>query len=54
MDPLQALREIFQQLNDLSGAGLDLINQASGGAGEGEGGAPAAPAPEGPPAPEGE
>jgi hypothetical protein len=32
MDPLQAIREIFQQLNDLSGAGLDLIKQASGGA----------------------
>lgn len=38
MDPIQALRDIFQQLNDLSSAGLDLINQASGGAGGGEGG----------------
>jgi hypothetical protein len=42
---LQAFREIFQQLNDLSGAGLDLINQVSGGAPAGEGEAP--PAPEG-------
>jgi hypothetical protein len=41
MDPLQALRDIFQQLNDLSSAGLDLLNQASGGA-EGEGEAPPA------------
>ena len=39
MDPIQALKDIFQQLNDLSSAGLDLINQASGGAG---GEAPAA------------
>ncbi|QDF16984.1 hypothetical protein SEA_YELLOWPANDA_34 [Microbacterium phage YellowPanda] len=42
MDPLQALREIIQQLNELSGAALDILTQASGGAGEGE-----APAPEG-------
>ena len=49
MDPIQALREILQQLNELSGAGLDLIDQALGGAeggGEGE-----APAPEGEEAP---
>ncbi|QYC53802.1 hypothetical protein SEA_EUGENEKRABS_32 [Microbacterium phage EugeneKrabs] len=49
MDPIQALEEILAQLNELSGAGLDIVRQASGGAGGGE-----APAPEGgeaPPAP---
>ncbi|AZV01796.1 hypothetical protein SEA_UNPHAZED_35 [Microbacterium phage Unphazed] len=46
MDPLQALQEILQQLNELSGAGLDLLTQALGGAGGGE-----APAPEGGEAP---
>ena len=54
MDPIQALREILQQLNELSGAGLDLLDQALGGA-EGGGEAPAeeggeVPAPPGAPA----
>lgn len=43
MDPIEALREILQQINDLSGGALDVLTQASGGGGA-EG---AAPAPEG-------
>ena len=51
MDPIEALREILQQINDLSGGGLDLLNQALGGAEGGsapEGGE--VPAPPGAPA----
>jgi hypothetical protein len=47
MDPLQALKEIAQQLNQLSGGMLDLLDQIGGGA---EGGAPPAEGGE-PPAP---
>ena len=35
MDPIQALKEILSQLNELSGAGLDLLDQALGGAQDG-------------------
>ncbi|QKY80392.1 hypothetical protein SEA_PABST_34 [Microbacterium phage Pabst] len=50
MDPVQALAEIIQQLNELSGAALDIVSQALGGA-EGGGGAPAPEGGEAPPAP---
>lgn len=50
MDPAQALQEILTQLNELSGAGLDLITQLLGG-GEGGGQAPAPEGGEAPPAP---
>ncbi|QNN98082.1 hypothetical protein SEA_FEDE_34 [Microbacterium phage Fede] len=43
MDPIEALTQIFQQINELSGGGLDLLKQALGGGAEGGG----APAPEG-------
>ncbi|QFG04957.1 hypothetical protein SEA_MOLEFICENT_34 [Microbacterium phage Moleficent] len=43
MDPVEALRQIFQQINDLSGGGLDMLDEALGGGGAGGGGA----APEG-------
>jgi hypothetical protein len=51
MDPISALKEILQQLNDLSGAGLDVLHKATGGGQNGEhqgGGKP----PEGSPAEE--
>lgn len=51
MDPIQALREILSQLNELSGAGLDLIDQALGGAEGGEAPAPDEGGGEAPPAP---
>lgn len=41
MDPLEALIEILQQINDLSGAALDTLLQAGGGGAEA--GAPAEP-----------
>lgn len=41
MDPIEALRQIFQQINELSGGGLDMLDQALGGGGaEGGGAAP--------------
>lgn len=40
MDPIEALRQIFQQIIDLGGGGLDLLDQALGGGGA-EGGGPA-------------
>ena len=48
MDPLQALREILSQMNELSGAGLDLLESALGGGGE-EGPPPGPDGGEGPP-----
>ena len=45
MDPLEALTQILQQINGLSGSALDMLTQASGG-GESAGGGPA---PEGEP-----
>ena len=53
MDPeIEALVEVLQQINQLSGAALDVLLQASGGGDQGGTGAPPAPAPEGaPPAP---
>ena len=48
MDPLQALREILSQMNELSGAGLDLLEGALGGGGE-EGPPPGPDSGEGPP-----
>jgi hypothetical protein len=44
MDPIQALQEILNQIVELGGAGLDLIQQAAGGGGQ-------APAEAAPPAP---
>ena len=44
-DPVKALRDMLKQINDLSGASLDLIDQASGGAESG--GEAEQPAPEG-------
>jgi len=49
MNPINALKEILQQLNDLSGAALDVLHKATGGGGE-EHAAPKAP--EGSPAEE--
>ena len=46
MDPIQALREILTNINELSGGALDLIDQLLGG-GEAQSG-------DAPPAPEGE
>jgi len=47
MDPLEALRQIAQQLNDLSGGMLDILNQLGGAQGGGapseEGAVPAPP-----------
>jgi hypothetical protein len=40
MDPIEALRQILQQINELSGGALDLLDQASGGAGAEGGAAP--------------
>lgn len=39
-DPIEALLQIFQQINELSGGGLELLQQALGGGGEGGGAAP--------------
>lgn len=39
MDPIEALRQILQQINELSAGGLDLLEQALGGGGA-EGGGP--------------
>ena len=46
MDPLEALTQILQQINELSGGGLDLLKQALGGGADAaapEEGAPPAP-----------
>ena len=40
MDPLEALTQILQQINELSGSALDMLTQAPGG-GESAGGGPA-------------
>lgn len=33
MDPVEALMEILQQINDLSGGALEMLSQAQGGGG---------------------